>query len=219
MLNLDTKLRAGLTAQIIQHLQEFVPNSLASLRGSLAEGRADAYSDIDLVWQVPGNFFPVCLDKLPAILAQAAPVESFRSDPDYYNSPDCRLFFVRFEGLPLFWRLDLLVRAISDAQKGSRPEDNAVSQLNPAWSWSESALANCVAAIKNHLRGNNVEAKALLGRAYQRLNLTLPKGKDLANLILYLVNYLERQEPEISGLAVRVRDLAAASFNLEAGGN
>ena len=52
-MRLDPGERDALVASIRVRLTEAVSGSVTSLRGSLAEGRADAYSDIDLLWEVP----------------------------------------------------------------------------------------------------------------------------------------------------------------------
>ena len=113
MVRFDTVLRAELAERIIQHLTGRFPDSTVRLRGSLASGTADAFSDIDLLWEVPDEVFPVCLQDLAAVLSEIAPLVSFRADLDFQNSTKRRLYFVSFEGFTLFWRVDLCVLAAS----------------------------------------------------------------------------------------------------------
>src|SRR4051812_39842115 len=113
MVKPDAKTRADLADRIIQHLRELLPDSAVKLRGSLASGRQDIYSDIDLLWEVPDLCFSACLEGLPGVLGEIAPVLSFRSDPDFHLSAKRRLLFISFEGVPLFWRVDLSILVAS----------------------------------------------------------------------------------------------------------
>ena len=65
---LDPDERARLVADLLAELAAAVPGSAALLRGSLAEGRADIYSDINLLWDVPAAAFDAAIAELPAIL-------------------------------------------------------------------------------------------------------------------------------------------------------
>ena len=62
---LDTDERARLVADLLTEMAAAVPNSMALLRGSLAEDRADVYSDIDLLWDVPDAAFHAVIAELP----------------------------------------------------------------------------------------------------------------------------------------------------------
>ena len=90
-----------------------VVSSTAGLRGSLARGSADRYSDIDVFWEVPDSEFCDAIDELPETLSSVGPIESIRSDPLLQNSQKRRLVFVQFEQTPLFWRVDIEVFAES----------------------------------------------------------------------------------------------------------
>ena len=107
--------QAALAAELARVLTAAVPGADVSLRGSLAAGTADEYSDIDLAWVVPDGDVGRCVALLPELPASVADLASARSDPDYQRSALRRLVFVRFRGLPLFWRLDLEVWAVSHA--------------------------------------------------------------------------------------------------------
>ncbi|MGW3471403.1 hypothetical protein ACWDKQ_23770 [Saccharopolyspora sp. NPDC000995] len=56
---------------------------------------------------VPDGAVPPSAERLGEVLGAVAEVASVRSVPDFQRSALCRLIFVRFRGLPLFWRLDL----------------------------------------------------------------------------------------------------------------
>ena len=204
-MHLDTKVRDGLAKRILECLEQAVPGSEASLRGSLATGQADQYSDIDVLWQVPDDQFQGCTAHIEDILAPVAPIESLRSDIDYQRSDRRRLFFVRFEGLPLFWRLDLNVLAWS--LKGDQTYDSS----NPAargddWSYTESALMNAIGAVKAILRGREEIAVGSLERAYARVGLDMP-DLPLRELILHLVGEVAVIDPKQEVLSARIRHL------------
>ena len=113
MLNLDTNVRAELAQKIIQALEHRSPGTIAELKGSLATGAADQYSDIDILWEIPDDLFRECVDRLEKILSDVRPVASLRSDPVVHRSAKHRLVYVQFEELPLFWRVDIEIFAES----------------------------------------------------------------------------------------------------------
>lgn len=207
-IKLETQERAALCSRLMQQLLQGVPGSKALLRGSLASKRADLYSDIDILWEVPDAAFPTCLTEIDRLLERVERVDSLRYDPDFFNSDKRRLIYVRFKGVPLFWRVDLSVMAAS--LKGNEHYD----EHNPAarggweqWSWQESALLNAVSAIKEVLRGHFEPADGLLERAFDRLELTRPEGPIKAQ-ILGLVAEVEKMEPGLKSLAKEVRQAA-----------
>jgi len=147
----DVAARDAITTHVLRCLSNAVPDARAELRGSLADGRADAYSDIDVLWELPDDQFATGMERLRTILDAIRPVESLRSDPLWQHSRRHRLVFVRCAGLPLFWRLDLEVFARSARRDPACDLDNPEAH-GTDWSVAESALANAVAAIKAHLR-------------------------------------------------------------------
>ncbi|MGW0231216.1 hypothetical protein ACWDWO_23145 [Actinopolymorpha singaporensis] len=148
-------------------LAEAIPGSTAELRGSLAAGDADVYSDIDLGWVVPDEQFGEALGCVSTALASVAPLVSFRSDPDNQRSPYLRRLFVRFAGLPLLWRLDLEVWAASVAYDPAAGDDP--SARGDEWCPYESALMNALGAIKQVLRGRPEVAQDGLTRGFHRV--------------------------------------------------
>ncbi len=179
------------------------PGSQVLLRGSLATGTADEYSDVDLAWIVPDDDVGRCVARLPAVLSPVAPVVSVRSDPDFQRSRWRRLIFVRFGGLPLFWRFDLEIRAVS------RSGDDLVDLDNPAargtdWSLPESAAMNAIAAIKALRRGRTADAEDLLSRGFDRLAATDPHGPWPQRINALAAGAAER-EPRLTELSAEIR--------------
>jgi hypothetical protein len=70
--------------------------------GIAAEGRAEPYCDVDLLWDVPDAAFAEAIASLPVFMARVRPLASLRFDPDFQHSARRRLAFVRFAGVPLF---------------------------------------------------------------------------------------------------------------------
>jgi predicted nucleotidyltransferase len=101
--------------RIVKAMQAVAPGSRVEFRGSLATKSADRYSDIDLRWIVSDNNFDEALERFPKILEQVGPLASLRSDREFQRSNKRRLIFVRFQDVPLFWRVDIEVFAESIA--------------------------------------------------------------------------------------------------------
>jgi hypothetical protein len=200
-----------LVSRLLQKLSEAAPGSTVLLRGSLAEQRADQYSDIDILWDVPDHLFAHCDSQIPAIISGIHPIESIRSDPDFQNSDRRRLFFVRFADIPLFWRLDLDLMATSIQRDRGYDVDNPLAR-GSAWSWTESALANAVAAIKAYLRSQPELADELIARAYQRVELVQPPI-DLKHQILDLALAIATIDPQQMAFSHRIRELADKAFS------
>ena len=202
---LETDERTRLVAELLTELTTVVPGSAALLRGSLAEGRADPYSDIDLLWDVPDAVFNTAIAKLPVTLERVRPVASLRFDPDFQHSAKRRLVFIRFAGVPLFWRVDLDVFARSVGRDPDYDRDNS-SARGTCRSFTESSLANAVAAIKALHRGQATEAAELLTRAEARIGVASPTV-DLQSRIHLLVDNVATKDPTTASLAAEIRQL------------
>ena len=172
-LNLDINIRASLAQQILTSLESATQGSMAQLRGSLAEGRADPYSDIDVFWEVPDELFQSSVDRLPEVLSEIHPVECLRSAPDFQNSDRRRLVFIQFGDIPLFWRVDLDIFAQSIQRDYKYDLDNRAARGDD-WSLTHSALMNAIGAVKALLRNKEGEAKQLLVQGFHRVGLTVP---------------------------------------------
>lgn len=197
--------RAALADVLQAALERACPDSTARLRGSLATGTADEFSDIDLLWVVPDREFARCTDSVADILSAVAPIASLRSDPDFGRSGRRRLLFVRFAGLPLFWRLDLDIRALSQVDN----EDPDPAGQGGTWSLPESAAMNAIAAVKAIRRGKPAMAEELLARGYERIGATDPGGT-AADRIRGLAAAAARQRADLKGLGAEIDALVHA---------
>jgi predicted nucleotidyltransferase len=178
------------------------PGSETALRGSLAAGTSDAYSDVDLAWVVPDGEVQEHAERLPDILGAVADVASLRSDPDFQRAEHRRLIFVRFAGLPLFWRLDLDLRAASHAS-GERVDAGDLGAQGTDWSLAESAAMNATAAIKALARGCADDADGLLRRVFERVAASDPGGAP-AGRIAALADVAAARDPRLQSLALDV---------------
>ncbi len=209
-MNLDPKIRAALVQRICTALHSALPASTVQLRGSLAAGTADAYSDIDLLWEVPDKVFPAAVAVIAAALAQAQPVESLRSAPEFQHSDRRRLFFVQFVDMPLFWRADIDLFARSVHRDWQYDVDNPAARGND-WSLTHSALMNAIAAVKALLRGNDAVAEGLLARGFERIGLPVLSG-DARSLIPQLARGAAALDPSKAALAGRIVALHSQAF-------
>jgi len=171
--NLDPRVRSSLASAVTNSLEQAVVGSTAGLRGSLARGGADRYSDIDVFWEVPDSQFFDAIDELPVSLSSVGPIESVRLDPLLQNSEKRRLVFVQFEKAPLYWRVDIEIFAESIQRDVSYDLDNPDARGDD-WSLTHSALMNGVAALKWLLRGREQDARESLCRAFDRIDLPIP---------------------------------------------
>lgn len=209
-LELDTDIRAALTQRIITALESSAQGSTAQLRGSLAEEKADAYSDIDIFWEIPDDLFQESVDRVRDVLSVSHPVESLRSAPDFQNSDRRRLFFVLFKDISLFWRADIDVLALSVQRNFEYDVNNEAARGND-WSLPQSALMNAISAVKALLRHENDIAEQLLVRGFERVGLSIPEG-NTKELILKLTEGVVALDSSQEGFARRVVDLHRDAF-------
>ena len=209
-LELDTDIRAALTQRIITALESSAQGSTAQLRGSLAEEKADAYSDIDIFWEIPDDLFQESVDRVRDVLSVSHPVESLRSAPDFQNSDRRRLFFVLFKDISLFWRADIDVFALSVQRNFEYDVNNEAARGND-WSLPQSALMNAISAVKALLRHENDIAEQLLVRGFERVGLSIPEG-NTKELILKLTEGVVALDSSQEGFARRVVDLHRDAF-------
>jgi predicted nucleotidyltransferase len=206
---MDPETRDAVAREIRVALASSCPGSRVELRGSLADGTADVYSDIDLAWTVPDERFGTAVASVPEVLGGLRPLESVRSDPDLRHSAKRRLLFVLFRDLPLFWRLDLEIWAAS-AEGDTTDEPGAADATG--WSPHASALANAVAAIKAVRRGRFDDARGLVDRGFERIGSRDRASGDWAADITRLAEQAAAPEaaaPEAGDLSRRVRELVA----------
>lgn len=192
--------RANRVVQLRRALHAAQPGSVASLRGSLAAGRADAWSDIDLSWRVSDG--DDALKALPEALEAAGRVESLRLDPEL--DPDRRLVFVRFRDWSLFQRVDL---DVVGSFHGARPP------WDRGWSRAESAVMNAVAAVRA-LHRERGDVDGLIQRGLERVEATDPGGA-VTDRLSVLIDAAIAADSTQTGLAQRVHAevLALGSAN------
>ncbi|MEV8607748.1 hypothetical protein AB0383_07375 [Amycolatopsis sp. NPDC051373] len=203
--------RAQLAGAVVTALAVACPGSRTRLRGSLATGTADAFSDIDVEWVVPDGRVPACAADVRAVLERVRLVAAVRTSPDFFHSPQRRLLFVRFAGVPLFWRLDLALREAS-AVADPGPGDPAVHARDGEWSRASSALANALGAIKAVARGRSAEAAGLLERGFARIGEPDTATGGWVDDVTRLFRAAAAREPDLAPLAEETIALAAAEL-------
>jgi predicted nucleotidyltransferase len=207
---LDTTVRSSVARRILSGLTAGTAASTAQLRGSLAGGTADPYSDIDVLWEVPDETFDLSVTRLPEIVTAVGPVAYIRSDPAFQRSAKRRLIFVQLEDLPLFWRVDLDVFAQSIERDYTYDVDNPRARGDD-WSLTHSALMNAIASVKALLRNRDQVAEQLLFRGFHRVGLAAPQAAPQA-MILELVQEISAMDPSIATLADQIVDLHRWAF-------
>ncbi|MBA8955219.1 ankyrin repeat domain-containing protein [Actinomadura namibiensis] len=146
--------RTRMAEQVRAALTAACPGSRAEPTGSPAAGGGDLYSGIDVRWVVPDEAFTRAVAEAPDVLGTVQPVDEVRAAPG--PPPGDRwLLSVRFRDVPLFWRLDLDVRAASAADG---PDHG-----------SAGALDDVLDAVRALARERPGEARGLLDRGFARL--------------------------------------------------
>jgi len=204
-LELDTNIRAALAQRILLALEKAAPGSTAQLRGSLADERADAYSDIDVLWVIPDELFQSSVDGIAAILANVHGIESLRPAPEFQNSDRRRLISVQFADMPLSWRADIDVFAWSVHQDLAYDLYNESAKGNK-WSLTHNVLMNVIAAVKALLRQEGKIAQQLLMRGFERVGLVMPE-RSSQELILELVRSIAEMDSTQVALTQRITEL------------
>ncbi len=200
-----------IVAEIRAALAGAIPGSGTQLRGSLATGTADSYSDIDICWSVPDDRFAAAVDSAATAIGSVGELTSLRVDPDLARSDLRRLIFARLANAPLFWRIDLDIRAASIATDDDYDAANPAARSEAEWSRPASAMENAVAAIKGAARGQMTAVAGLLDRGYERIGLVQPDDADLRARITRLADACAILEPALAGIAARVHELAMAT--------
>jgi hypothetical protein len=207
-LDLRPERRDKLAGKLLAALQGWVPGSVAQLRGSLGASTADDYSDIGVCWVVPDRDFTEAADTVGAALSQCTAVLAFRTDPEFARSARWRVVFARLHGMPLFWRVDIDIRADSVAGDDLHDAGNPEARSDTGWSAPASAIENAVAAIKAAARGQADAADGLLRRGFERIGHDAGPTVDLADAITSLADACAVQEPRLARMAAEVRHVA-----------
>ena len=207
-LDLRPERRDGIVAAVVDALRAAIPGGECQLRGSLATGRADRFSDIDLLWTVPEDSLRLAVESALAVLATVAPVASVRSDPELLHSTTGRLLFVRFAGLPLFWRVDLEIRSRRANTEVGASIDVEALRDETDWSPGASAAANAVAAIKAIVRGQLEDATGLLERGFTRVGGTFESRESWLDAVTRLAWSAAAVDPTVGAFAKEISELA-----------
>jgi hypothetical protein len=207
-LDLRPERRDKPVGKLVAALEGWVPGSVAQLRGSLSAGTADGYSDIDICWVVPDQDFTEAVDTLGAALSQCAAVLSLRTDPELALSARRRVVFARLYGIPLFWRVDIDIRARSIAADDRYDVSNPDARSDAGWSAPASAIENAIAAIKAALRGQPDSSESLLRRGCERIGYDPGSTAFLAGAIIGLADACATQDAGLARMATEVQQVA-----------
>jgi len=205
-LDLSPERRQKLTGKLLAALEGWVPGSSAELRGPLSAGDDD--SDVDICWVVPDQDFTEAVDTAAAALSQCSAVLSFRTDPEFARSARRRVVFARLHGMPLFWRVDIDIRARSAAADDLYDAGHPDERGDTGWPAPASAIEDAVAAIKAAARGRSDAADVLLRRGGERVGHVPGATADLADAVASLADACVAQEPSLAWMAAEVRQLA-----------
>ncbi|HEV2376315.1 MAG TPA: hypothetical protein VGS19_29610 [Streptosporangiaceae bacterium] len=111
--------------------------------------------------------------------------------------------------MPLFWRVDLDIRASSIAADDSYDAASPAARSDAGWSRPASAVENAVAAIKTAVRGQAMATTALLSRGYERINAAPSPDMDLPGTITRLADACAALEPGLADTASDVHQAVA----------
>lgn len=158
---------------------------------------ADAFSDIDIRWTIPPGEARGQLQSLRMTLERVCEVESLRVDPDV--RPDSLVVFARFDGWPLWWRVDLEIHSTGVESLDVRGSD--------PWSPSESACMGVVVTLKALARNRPEVAEGLFVRALHRVDATDVDG-DWTQRIGSLLDRVVTSSPRTAHLVAQTRQLS-----------
>jgi hypothetical protein len=203
-LDLRPERRHLLASTLLRVLRDWVPGSVAEIQGAMGSGTADDYSDIDICWMVPDDSFTEAVDTVGAALSRATAVLSLRTDPEFARSARRRLVFARLYGMPLFWRVDIDIRANSVAADDLYDAGNPDTRSDTGWSGPASAIKNAIAAIKAAARGRADAADGLLRCGFERIGHDPGPTADLTDAITSLADACATQESSLTNMAAEV---------------
>lgn len=206
-LDLRPERRRTFASKLLGNLVDWAPGSVAELRGSMGSGTADDYSDIDICWAVPDDTFTEAVDTVGAALSQVTAVLSLRTDPEFARSPRRRIVFARIYGLPLFWRVDIDIRASSVAAGDIDDAGYTDARSDTGWLGPAGAIEDAVSAIRAAARGQADAADGLLRRGFERIGHDPGPTADLADAITSLADACAAQEPDLRNMAAEVRQV------------
>lgn len=166
-------------------LSQYLAPGLVGVRGSIAKGTFDEWSDVDIEAGVQRPLDNSLFSGLEELLHRAHGPALVRYDPDYRNMTTAQHVRFSFYELPVFWRVDLLITSKLDT--GRKYPDPF-----PHWAVGSSALMNVIWALKYHLRGRGDEADRYLKAACEKIgHEPMRFGRDTSALILSKLEYRE----------------------------
>ena len=194
--------RGEAAALLLDVLAAACPAGDVCLIGSMAQpGTSDAFSDIDIRWSIPSGQTAEQLQSLRFTLERVGRVESLRVDPE--ERPDSRLVFVRFQGWPLWWRVDLEIHSAGSGSLGVHASD--------PWSPHESACMGIIVTLKALARNRPEMAEGLMVRALQRVDAPDVDGNWQLR-IGTLLDHIATDSPRTADLVFRTRRLSREVF-------
>lgn len=143
-------------------LAEHLAPATVMFRGSVARGDCDEFSDVDIETHVHTALDAAFFRDLEAVLVGRYGPALVRYDPEFTSDVRAQDVRFSFRRLPIYRRLDLLVRS-------DRVADQKYPCPFPVWSVGTSALMNVVWALKHLHRGNPTAAADFLGAASEKL--------------------------------------------------
>jgi len=207
-LDFSAERRGKLTGQLQAALQRWVPGSRAQIRGPLDSGPADDYASIGICWVVPDQDFTDAADSLGAALSQVSAVLSIHDDPQLARPARRRISAARLSRAPLFWRIDIDIRASSAAADDLHDADSPGARGQAGNSAASSAIENAIAAAKAAARGQADTAQILLRRGCEIIGHDPGSTADLADAIISLANACASQEPRLARTAAEIHQVA-----------
>jgi hypothetical protein len=183
---MDVALRARLRDQVTEALRSDPRVADVRPAGSLAGGKADAYSDIDLVAVLRDGvadrdfFFDV--PSLMATIGPSVPGWGFTALPDLYVAT------FHFDAYPLFWQVD--VDCLSDTHVDG-------ADLSSTYRW-EQIYKTWIGAAKQTMRALDKRAE-VAGLTARHVDFTMPPTSDFDELSALLdairLRKIERGDP------------------------
>ena len=152
---------------------------------------------------VPDDSFTEAVDALGAALSRGAPCCRF-APILVRRSARRRLVFARLYGMPLFWRVDIDIRARSVAADDLYDAGNPDARSDTAWSGPANAIEDAIAATKAAGRGQADTADGLLRRGFEQIGHDPEPTANLAYAITSLADTCASQEPSLTNLAAEV---------------
>jgi hypothetical protein len=190
--------RGEAAALLLDALAAACPAGDVGLMGSMAKPEeSDVFSDIDIRWTIPSEEASGQLQSLRLTMQRVGTVESLRVDPE--ERPDSRLVFVRFQGWPLWWRVDLEIHSAGLGSAGVQDAD--------PWSPHESACMGIIVTLKALARSRPERAEGLFVRALERVHAPDVDG-DWQLRIGSLLNHIATSSPHTADLVSRTRQLS-----------